>query len=488
MAVGLVPAAPSSRPASEPSAGDWPMWGGHPSRNMVSDESSLPLTWDVAARKNVKWIANLGTQTYGNPVVSGGKVFIGTNNGRPRNSRLKGDKGILMCFAASDGRFLWQAIHDKLSTGDAQDWADIGICSSPCVVGDRVYYVSNRGELVCADTEGFADGENDGPIKNERYTQRIDADIVWSLDMIATLGVSPLNASASSPLVVGDLIFVVTGNGVDDTTGKVKAVDAPSFVAVNRLTGKVVWTSNAPGDRILSGQWSSPAYGLVKGEPLGGELVPSTAPVEPQVCFPGGDGWLYAFSPADGRLLWKFNCKANEQPPVDGEPETKNQLVATPVYHDNRVFIAVGQDPESGDSEGCLWAIDATKRGDVTESAELWRLAGRDFGRSISTVAIRDGLLYAAELGGYLNCIDAATGKRYWRHDLKSQVWGSPLIAGDKVCLASDDGQVLFFQHGKEAKLLGTNAMPDALHGTPVLAGGILYLADRSHLYAIAGP
>jgi outer membrane protein assembly factor BamB len=104
---------------------------------------------------------------------------------------------------------------------------------------------------------------------------------------------------------------------------------------------------------------------------------------QPQVCFAGGDGWLYAFAPEDGRPLWKFNCKAHEKPPVDGEPETRNHLVATPVYHENRVFIAVGQDPESGDSEGCLWAVDPTGEGDVTSSGEVWRVAGTEFGRSI---------------------------------------------------------------------------------------------------------
>jgi outer membrane protein assembly factor BamB len=474
MTAGPAPAEPASRPAGDPPEGDWPMWGGRPSRNMVAAETRLPTAWDVTERTNVRWIANLGTQTFGNPVVSGGKVFIGTNNGRPRNPRIKGDKGVLMCFSAQDGRFLWQAVHDKLPAGDAQDWADIGVCSTPCVTGDRVYYVSNRGELVCADTEGFADGENDGPFRDEQHAGPADADVVWSLDMLAVLGVIPLNASASSPLVVGERVFVVTGNGVDDAEGKVTTPQAPSFIAVDRNTGKVLWGSNAPGDRILAGQWSSPAYGVVKGEP--------------QVCFPGGDGWVYAFAPADGRMLWKFNCKAAERPPEKGEPETRNHIVAAPVYYEDRVFIAVGQDPESGDGPGALWAIDATGRGDVTATGERWRLAGKDFGRSISTVAVRDGLLYAVELGGYLNCIEAATGKRFWRHDLNAHVWGSPLLAGDKVCVTNEDGAVSIFAHGREARLLATVAMPETLYCTPVLAGGVLYLADRSRLYAIAEP
>src|ERR1051326_455804 len=89
-------------------AADWPMWGGGPSRNMVSSEKNLPDTFDpgkykqnseeidLATTKNVKWIAKLGSQAYGNVTVAGGKVFIGTNNENPRDSQHKGDRSILM--------------------------------------------------------------------------------------------------------------------------------------------------------------------------------------------------------------------------------------------------------------------------------------------------------------------------------------------------------------------------------------------------------
>src|ERR1700674_5677157 len=66
--------------ASDPGTGEWPMWGGAPDRNMVSNMKGLPLQWDVKTKKNVKWMAKLGSQSYGNPVVGGGMVFVGTNN------------------------------------------------------------------------------------------------------------------------------------------------------------------------------------------------------------------------------------------------------------------------------------------------------------------------------------------------------------------------------------------------------------------------
>ena len=128
--------------------GNWPMWGGSPDRNMVSKMKGLPTEWDVKTKKNVKWVAKLGSQSYGNPVVSGGQVYVGTNNELVRNPKEGGDRGVLMCFRESDGKFLWQHTNEKLAAGRALDWPFQGVCSSPLVEGDRLYYVSNRAELV----------------------------------------------------------------------------------------------------------------------------------------------------------------------------------------------------------------------------------------------------------------------------------------------------------------------------------------------------
>ena len=122
---------------------------------MVSDETDIPQQWDVKTGKNVKWAAPLGSQTYGNPVIVDGKIFIGTNNNHHYRPQITGDKGVILTFEEKTGRFLWQATHDKLPTGRVNDWPEQGICSSPWVDGDRLYYVSNRCELVCADVNGM---------------------------------------------------------------------------------------------------------------------------------------------------------------------------------------------------------------------------------------------------------------------------------------------------------------------------------------------
>jgi len=444
---------------------DWPMWGGTIGRNMASAATNLPSSWDPKTGARIKWKADLGSTSYGNPVVAGGKVFVGTNNANPRNPAVTGDKGILMCFRESDGAFLWQAVTDKLEEGKSVDWPDQGVASSPAVAGTRLYYVSNRAELVALDTEGFADGENDGPVTDERLKGPADADVVWRLDMMKALGVRPRNLANSSPAVWEDLVFIVTSNGRDDEAGKVLAPEAPSFLAVNRESGRVVWSDTSPGDRILVGQWASPSLGEVNGVM--------------QAVFPGGDGWLYAFNARTGAPIWRFDLN-----PKDAVwPKTRNDGLATPVFHNGRVYMAVGQDPENGEGVGHLYCIDPAKTGDITESGRVWHVD--KIRRSISTVALADGLLYAADFSGFLHCLDAATGAPHWEFDMLAAVWGSPLVADGKVYLGDEDGDVVVLQAGRTMKKIAEINMGSAVYSTPVPANGALYIMNTSHLFAI---
>src|SRR5579875_3556633 len=166
------------RSSPDAAAPDWPMYGGGLSRDLVNlAAKGIPITCDVSKGDNVLWSVDLGSKAYGGPVVAGGRIFVGTNNDSPRDPTIKGDKGVLMCFDQATGKFLWQAVHDKLAAGRVNDWPREGICSSPIVEGDRLYYVNNRAEVICADTAGA-----DGKLKSH-----------WKLDMIGELGVFPHN-------------------------------------------------------------------------------------------------------------------------------------------------------------------------------------------------------------------------------------------------------------------------------------------------------
>ena len=170
-----------------------------------------------------------------------------------------------MAFRESDGEFLWQQTHAKLESGRANDWPFQGVASSPLVEGDRLYYVSNRGVVFCLDIQGFRDNENDGAVKDEKLTGQFDADVIWSFDMMEEVGSYPHNLSNSSPVIWGDLLFVSTSNGQDESHVNIPSPRAPSIIALNKDTGKLVWEDNSVEDRILHGQWSTPSVGTIGG-------------------------------------------------------------------------------------------------------------------------------------------------------------------------------------------------------------------------------
>ena len=444
------------------------MWGGQGNRNMVSSETGIPHTWNIDTGTNIKWVAELGSQSYGNPVIADGKVYVGTNNELLRNPSHKGDRGVVMCFRESDGEFLWQMTHSKLASGRVNDWPEQGVCSSPAIVGNHVYYVSNRAEVIAVDSEGFRDGENDGPFTSEDATSEIDGDIIWKLDMYEDLGVFPHNMAATSPLVVGDILLVNTSNGVDESHINIPSPRSPSFLALNRHTGKILWEDNSPLDGILHGQWASPGYGIMNGKA--------------QVVFAGGDGWLRSFEVKSGELIWKFDCNPKDSKWKQGRGD-RNNIIATPVIFDNTVFVAVGQDPEHGEGVGHLWAVDATNSGDVTASAVVWH---HPFRRTISTVAIQDGILYAANFSGFFHALDVQTGELLWEHDTLAAVWGSPYVVDGKVMIGDEDGDLTVLKTGRFKEVLSEMNFGNTIYSTPVVANGVLYIMTRSHLYAIA--
>ena len=490
-------AAPKAK-AADINVKDWAMWGGTVGRNMISKESNVTFDFDLKEKKNVVWSAQLGSQTYGNPIVAGGKVFVGTNNGAEYRPKHKGDKGILLCFDAKTGEFVWQLTRDKLPTGRVNDWPLQGICSTPVIEGDRMWVVSNRCELMCLDVNGFTDGKNDGEYKKEADSEAQDADIIWSLDMIEDLGVFPHNLATSSPVIYKDTVFIVTSNGVDEAHLDVPSPRAPCFIAVDKNTGKLLWENNDPFDTILHGQWGSPAVGVVNGKP--------------QVYMPGGDGWLYAFDASDpkGKLAWKFDLNPKATKWELGGAGTRNAIISTPVFYENSVFLAVGQDPEHGEGTGHFWRIDATKSGDISpelgeinkpgkpnpNSGVIWHYGGTDkegeniFRRTMSTASIADGIVYLADLSGFVHAVDLKTGKRRWKepHDLLSGVWGSTLVVDGKVLIGNEDGKLTILKAGgEEPKLLkefGT-VKYSSIYSTPTIAGDIMYLSDRNRLYAI---
>jgi outer membrane protein assembly factor BamB len=480
---------------------DWPIWGKDGSRNMVSSEKQLTFDFDpgemsddevvdMDTAKNIKWVAKLGSQAYGNVTIGNGCVFVGTNNESPRDSGKKGDRGVVMCLDEKTGELNWQLVIPKLGAGKVSDWEYIGICSSAAIEGDKVYVVTNRCEVVCLDIKGLVDG-NDGPFMDEanyikpkglsdKLNNKIDADILWMYDMRDELGVFPHNVTSSSPVIVGDNVYIATSNGVDWSHTNIPSPLSPSWISLNKKTGTLVGEDGSgASEYALHAAWSSLTFGTINNK---------------EMLFWGGtDGYCYGYhnktvKDEDGyelyQPLWKVDCnepsyrkdKAGKKIPY-ATPPGPSELIGTPVLYKNKIYCAIGQDPEHGDGVGRLSCIDA-KNGDV-----LWKYT--EVGRTISTVSVADDLVYIAEYAGLIHCLDAITGELYWTHDSFSRIWGSTLVVDGKVILGNEDGDILIMDHGKSKPKVEAIDMGAPVYSSPVVSNGTLYIGTQTHLYAI---
>jgi outer membrane protein assembly factor BamB len=280
----------------------------------------------------------------------------------------------------------------------------------------------------------------------------------------------------------------------------------------------VIWTNNAPGDRVLHGQWSSTALAEVNGKTL--------------VIAGMGDAWVRAFDAKTGKIEWVFD--ANSKDTV--YPTTKNEIIATPVIVGTRMYLAVGQDPEHGEGPGHFWCIDITKQGDISKeivdaataklsgydalefamsahkgkpnpnSGVIWDYvakagvakpkSGERMNRSMSTVAVLNGLVFSADLSGYFHCFDADTGELYWTKDMESAMWGSPMAIDGKIFLTSEQGDVKVFASTKKLEILAELTAKEkaedgsfesaTLYCTPTYTNGTLFLMSRDKLFAIS--
>jgi len=477
-------------------AADQPQWGRSWSRNMVSDEVNLPESFDPETGENIKWSAPLGSHAYATPVVANGRVFIGANNALPRDPRHQGIRGVLLCLDEATGKLCWQLVVPKFENTIYLDWGPGGICSPATVEGDRVYVVTNRAEVVCLDLDGMADG-NDGPYRDEgRLMARpgqspmkvtdIDADVLWLFDMPAEIGMHHHDSAHSSILIHGDYLYLNTGNGVNRTHTGIPAPDAPSLIVLNKNTGRLVAQDGERiGPRIFHCTWSSPSLGVVDGRPL--------------IFFGGGDGVCYAFKaiePAAARIdpvrilqrVWRFDCdptspKENVHRYMRNRSTSPSNIKGMPVFHQNRVYVAVGGDIWWGKNRAWLKCIDATRTGDITHDGTLWSYPLNR--HCCTTPAVYNGLVFLGDLGRTLHCLDAKTGRPHWIHETSGEIWASTLIADGKVFVGTSRREFLILAADKTKRLIASIDLDDAVYGTPVAANGILYVSTMTTLYAV---
>ena len=136
-----------------------------------------------------------------------------------------------------------------------------------------------------------------------------------------------------------------------------------------------------------------------------------------------------------------------------------------------------------GKNEAWLKCIDATKTGDITTSGAVWSYPLEK--HVLSTAAIADGLVFMADCGRKVHCLDLKTGQPYWTHEIKGDVWASPMVADGKVYLGTRSGEFSVFAASREKKVLSTVNLGYPISATATAANGVLYIATMTHLYAV---
>jgi outer membrane protein assembly factor BamB len=535
-------------------AADWPSWGGQPSRNMASEtEKGLPA-WmslgkktdrgeiDLSTTRNIKWVANLGNKTFGSPVVSQGKVFIGTAGDSAADAAL-------VCLDEKTGQRLGRFVCGSVHTDN------FGVCSTPTIEGDRLYFVAPDPRVICLDLTAW-------PKPSAAAGGAASArPIVWQYDMAATFRVVQDHVASCSVLVHGDFVYVSTGNGRYKTTERPFYPLTPSLIALNKHTGQLVARDDEQiGEQLWRGQWSSPSLATVNGKA--------------QILFATGSGLCYAFGPVDpaaqvtpgrwlttalrGPIVYYIDVKGKntaglspaeyarkfpppaltQKPalpleyrysiglpvatPVDSictaqvpdvpilkkiwwfdclPPEYRNapfyahggkgdgqkhpcDIISTPVFYRNRVYVAIGGDPNHGsqNSRGNLVCIDPSKTGDITRSGKVWSYD--QLNATLTTAAIADGLVFVIDEASVIHCLDADSGRKYWTYKLKSDrgLLSSALLAVDGKVYA---GKTILAA-SKTLTILGTIDGSTATScSVPCVANGVLFKVDGKRLWAV---
>ncbi len=462
----------------------------------ASEESALP---DAFASEDLLWKVRLGTHQYTVPRIDRGLVFIGTNDMELKHpSARRTGGGILMALDAGSGEMIWQMPIPRYMKGTQaplhfNQWK-CGVCSRPAIDGDRLYIVSPRGEILCLDRKGQADGNN-GPFLSETEYMVMrdpaykltaaDGDIIWRFDIIEELKAYPHDVCGNSPIVHGDYVYACSSNGQDDKHKDIINPKAPSLMALDKLTGRLAAVDGELiGERMFHGNWSSPVATEVGGRAM--------------ILFGGGDGVMYAFEPVGAskagdkpktlKRIWKHDCNPPEYRYRDGKkiPYAKwrnkssdgpSEVISTPVVHKGRIYVSIGQSPVHGPGRGMLSCLDAAT------GREVW--TSRKVDRSIVDVAIDDGLAYIADFTGRLHCFNADTGEHYWQHELEGGVWcASPVIVNGKVYVSTEKSALWVLKVGREKEVLSRSRLR-SVGITPVVQDGVFYLPTQKRLFAL---
>lgn len=428
--------------AAVPLCAEWPMFRG-PAAASAGDGRLLPESWNAETGAGVRWKTAIPGLSHGSPIVWGDRIFLGTAVSSDPNATFK--PGLYGAGTASEDRSVhkWQLLALDRRSGKIL-WTRTAYEGTPREKRHiKSTYASatptTNGRVVVAffGSQGLYAYTPDGELLWKKDLGRIDAGAYDSPDYEW--------GTASSPIIHGDLVIVQC----DQQKGSF-------LLAADLMTGETRWRA----DRDELPSWATPNVFTGGKRP---ELV-TNAP-----------NLIRGHDPATGKELWRLGGSSKITAP-------------TPVFANGLIFVASGRRPEAP-----IFAIRPGAAGDITLSGRqtanasvAWSKQQR--GSYMPTPLVHGGLLYVLGNAGIFDCYDAVTGEEYYRERLPhggSGFSASPVVAGGRIYLSSEDGDVFVVQAGRQFRILARNPIGEPLMATPALSGGMMYIRGERHLFAI---
>ena len=423
------------------SAGDWAHWRG-PEQNGISRETGLVSDWSLDDKTNVVWVSPIGGRA--TPIVLNGRIYLNCRTPDDVNDPQQkvNAREQVVCRDANTGDVIWKDVFNVFQTdipAPRVGWA--------AMVGDEetgnVYVHSVSGIFRCYDRDG---------------------NVVWEHSLFEDFGkISGYGGRTQTPIIDEDRIIVsfLCMNWGKTGTPPPKQ----TYYAFDKRTGKLLWIS-APGGRPYDTNYSCPVVAVINGIRM---LIGGNS-----------DGGIHAMNARTGEHIWSFRM-------------SKRGLNVTPVVDGKHVYIAHGEDNIDSVTFGRIQCIDATGRGDVTETHGVWRV--NDIKAGYTGLLIKDGVLYVVADTGNLHAFDSQSGEALWIHDLGTVGKGSPVWADGKIYVMEVNGNIHILKPSREGceslshvRLEGVvGEGPDEIYASPAIASGRVYFVTRDRTICIGG-
>jgi len=432
------------RPSAQRPGERWPSFRG-PSASGIGDGVRLPDSWNVKDGRNVQWTVELPGLAHSSPIVWGDRLFVTTAISSRAGATFK--PGLYGEGTASEDRTVhrWMVIALDRRTG-AIVWQQTAY--------EGVPREKRHIKATYANATPATDGRRVVSFFGSQglYAFDLSGRLLWKKDLgVLNTGAYDLPeyewGTASSPIIYNDRVIVQC-----DTQGE-------SFVlAANADTGETIWRTV----RTELPSWGTPTvYPAQDGRRA--ELVTNAS------------NFIRGYDPDTGVERWRLGGSSKITAP-------------TPVFTRDIIIVASGRAPERP-----VFAIKPGASGDITlrpdqssNSHVLWSRTGR--GSYMPTPLIYDGVLYVLANQGLLDAYELGTGEEIYRQRIPHQGSGfsaSPVAAGGRIYLSSEDGDIFVIRAGREFEILGRHAMGEPLMATPALAGDAMYVRGERHLFAI---